>query len=63
MRMPCERPVVSACDRIPETDGLVPTATSDSASIGTKRYAIDRPPMPCERLVVSAGDRIPETDG
>ena len=47
---------------IPQTDGLITTATSEGLPIGTERHAPHPIRMPGEGVLVRPGDRIPETD-
>ena len=65
--MPFERVFVGACDRIPQTDGIVlsnesTTPASERSPIRTELYAIYRTCM-YESLLVGACDRDPEADG
>ena len=61
--MPRECVSVCARPRVPETDGVINTATSEGGPIGAKRYASDTPRMPRECVSVCARPRVPETDG
>ena len=58
--MPLKNLPAFACDRIPQTDGIVPTPTGERPPIRTERYGSDATCMPFESLPVFACDRIPK---
>ena len=61
--MPCESLFFSPCLNIPQTDGLILTATCYCLPIRAETHAKDQPRMPCEYLFFSPCLNIPEPDG